>query len=220
MFRCFALRQKPLSRSLLASVVSVCVVWTGLGLVTEARADLIVTAQSTSAYTGTSHNPFEFTLENSGTDDVVISAFTIGFSISNPSLPLTDLTYDTSLANYIFQGNSMFGPSLVVPPLSSPVMFADVFAIPGGSITLLAGQTVGLGTLWFDAPKQRQVIQFVLDPSLISFADDVNLYPDSQIQLVNGTLTIVPEPSTLSLLMMAAAMVGVGRSRYRPTARN
>jgi hypothetical protein len=79
---------------------------------------------------------------------------------------------------------------------------------------------VGLGTLWFDAPKQRQVIQFVLDPSLISFADDVNLYPDSQIQLVNGTLTIVPEPSTLSLLMMAAAMVGVGRSRYRPTARN
>jgi PEP-CTERM motif len=99
-------------------------------------------------------------------------------------------------------------------------MFADVYDIPGGSITLLAGQTVGLGTLWFDAPSERQVIQIVLDPLMISFAHDVNLYPDSQIQLVDGTLAIVPEPGTLSLLLMATALVGVGQSRHRRPARN
>jgi hypothetical protein len=223
MFRCFAvghLVPKPVLPGPLACLVSACLAWACLGLGTAAQADLIVTAESTSAYTGTLHNAFEFTLENSGPDDVIISAFTMGFSISNPSLALTDLTYDTLLATYIFQGNSMFGPSLFLPPLTTPVMFADVYDIPGGSITLLAGQTVGLGTLWFDAPSERQVIQIVLDPSMISFAHDVNLYPDSQIQLVDGTLSIVPEPGTLSLLLMATALVGVGQSRHRRPARN
>jgi hypothetical protein len=55
---------------------------------------------------------------------------------------------------------------------------------------------------------------------MISFAADVNLFPDSQIQLVDGTLAIVPEPGTLSLLLMATALVGVGQSRHRRPARN
>lgn len=216
MFRCFAVgdwvRKSP-GRGPVACLVWVCVTWGCLGLGSAARAGLIVTAESTSAYVGTTNNTFEFTLKNSGPANVTLSAFTIGFSISNPSLTLTDLTYDTTLASYIFQGNSLFGPSLVTPPLSLPVIFADAFDTPGGSVTLMPGQTVGLGVLWFDAPLDRQVIQILLDSTMISFANDVDLYPDSQIQLVNGTLSIVPEPGTLSLLLAAAALVGCVKSR-------
>lgn len=218
MLRWFAvgnLVRKSVMRGPVVGLVLSSVVWACLGLGTTAKADLVVTAESTSAYTGTIDNPFEFTLKNSGPDDVIISAFTIGFSISNPALSLTDLTYDTSLASYIFQGNSMFGPSLFTPHLDTPVMFADLYAIPGGSITLLAGKTVGLGVLWFDAPTDQQIIQINFDSTLISFANDVDLYPDSQIQLVNGTLSIVPEPGTLSLLLAAAALVGCVKSRRR-----
>lgn len=216
MFRCFTVGNpfwKSAVRGPVVGLLLSSVVWACLGLGTTAKADLIVTAETTSAYSGTTHNPFEFTLRNSGPDDVLISAFTIGFSISNPALSLTDLTYDTSLASYIFQGNSMFGPSLFTPPLATPVMFSDLYDIPGGSITLLAGKTVGLGVLWFDAPIDRQIIQINFDSMMISFANDADPYPESQIQLVNGTLSIVPEPGTLSLLMAAAALVGCVKLR-------
>jgi hypothetical protein len=183
-----------------------CVGGICLNSATPARADLLVRVESTSAWTGSVFNPLEFTLTNSGPDAVNIGAFAVGFALSNSGLNLIDVTYDTTLANFIFQGSSLLGPSLVDPsfmPLSSPVIFADVYDIPGSSITLLAGETVGLGVLWFDAPGPQQIIAVILDPSLVSFADDINLFPDSQIQLMDGTLTILPEPGTLPLMLVA-----------------
>lgn len=185
-----------------------CVGGICLNSATPARADLLVRVESTTVWTGSVFNPVEFTLTNSGPDAVNIGAFAVGFALSNPSLNLIDVTYDTTLANYIFQGSSLLGPSLVDPlfmPPSSPVVFADAYAVPGSSISLLAGETVGLGVLWFDAPPSRQIIDVILDPLMVSFADDVDLFPDARIQLIHGTLSIVPEPGTLSLMLVAAA---------------
>lgn len=199
-------------------ILVLCLAGFCLGPVSPVRADLIVTVQSASAWTSSVSNPLEFTLTNSGPDDVTISAFSVGFSVSNPSLSMIDVTYDTTLANYIFQGASLLGPSLVDPsflPPSSPVIFADAYGIPGSSITLLAGETVGLGVLWFDAPGSIQIIDVILDPSLVGFAEDVNLFPDSRIQLINGTLNIVPEPGTLSLILVATATLSCGCRKRR-----
>jgi hypothetical protein len=208
-------QQHPIRRGL-TTAVAMGLAWCCWAGPAPARADLIVKVESTRAWTKSIQNPLEFTLTNSGPEDVAVGAFTVGFSVSNPDLSLIDVTSDTTGATYIFQGNSAFGPSLVDPslfPLSTPVLFADACSIAGGSITLLAGHTVGLGVLWFDAPDDRQLIQIELDPLMISFADDINLFPEARIQMMNGTLEIIPEPGTISLLLAGMVMVWSWNSR-------
>src|SRR5262249_3004242 len=115
----------------------------------NSRADLIVSVGSTSVDAGTTGNPLDVELTNTGPAAVTIGGFSFGVSIANPDISFTDANTSTVL-QYIFAGNSLFGPDLTGPTSGQSLNTSDVFAGANNGTTLGAGTTVGIGHLLFD----------------------------------------------------------------------
>jgi hypothetical protein len=192
----------------------------GLTLTASARADLIIVAESAVANAPSSNNNLEVILQNTGPGSVTIGAFSFGVSVTGTGINFTQADINTTTAPYIFNGNSLFGPSISTS--TGPSLTAsDADADPAGA-TLAAGSTVGLGRLFFDvspsaAPGPHAVTIAPFPTTSLSdpFANDVPVtsFVDGQI-LVVSTL-VVPEPAALWSAAVALVAGGCAWSRSR-----
>lgn len=182
----------------------------------NAKASLILEVQSVSASAGSSGNAFDVDLANLGPSSVTVGGFAFGTSTAASAISFTDANTSTALS-YIFALNSLFGPDLTGPTSGQSLTVSDIFAIQLSGVTLLSGDSVGLGHVLFS-----------VTPNAAAGTYDVNLSPfpltslsdalgnDLTIDaLSNGQITItgqvIPEPSFL--LPLLAGLIVLFRTR-------
>jgi hypothetical protein len=188
----------------------------GLTVSANAHAGLILMARSVNAGLGTANNRLEFTVRNTGSEAVSVNGFALGFEVDRPELIVEDVTNNNRLARYIFRDHSLFGPSLIDPsvPPGQFVVASDLYDIQGSSVSLAPGQTRGLGVLLFTAPNELLVANVLLDPAITSLSLDSDLIPSNQVTLVNGQITVTPEPGGMLLAACGGlALAGIARRR-------
>lgn len=177
-----------------------------------------ISLQSVTAAPGSS-GAFDVSFTNDGSSAITVGAFTFGLSIPNTAINITDVT--TAVNNYIFAGDSLFGPDLSGPLTGQTALASDVFDIPLSGTTVAPGATVGLGEVFFTVDSTSATGPFitglVADPAVTSLSDPsgnaitIDALTDGAIN-VSVPTSGVPEPSTL-LLLLAAAPVLYRRKR-------
>jgi hypothetical protein len=187
-----------------------------------ARADLLeISIESPiNVNAGTAANGFDILLTNVSGPAVSITAFTFEISVASTDVLLTEANTATLLSPYIFGGNSLFGPNITVTNTGQDLRASDLYTVFDSDITLGAGATVGLGHILFDvsagAASQIVPVTFAVYPAT-SLADHLsNNVPINA--LVNGQIHItgvVPEPSSLVLLLTAGSLIWVGQRLRR-----
>jgi hypothetical protein len=190
-----------------------------------ARANMIISLESPiNANAGTSGNGFDVLLTNSGLSAVWIAGFTFELSVSSTDIVLTNANTATLLHPYIFSGGtSTFGPIITVANTGQDLSASDVYSVFGSGATLDTGATLGLGHILFDvsatAASQTVPVMFAGSPatSLSDPSNDVPIDALSNGQInINGVNGVVPEPSSLVLLLTAGSLIWVGfRIRQR-----
>jgi hypothetical protein len=185
-----------------------------LFLTGAARASLIVTAESVTASAGSSGDSFDLTLTNTGPSAVRIGDFSFGLSTSSTHVTFTAATTSTTTAFYIFDGLSLFGPTISTTPPGQSLQASDVFSVPGSGTTIGAGVTLGLGHVLFnvDSSAPSGPIPVTLSPFPQTSLSDQNEGNVPLDVLVSGTITVpgrstVPEPSTLLLGALGGALL-------------
>ena len=115
---------------------------------------------------------------------------------------------------FLFAGNSLFGP--VINTSSGQTLAAsDIFLVPGAGATVLAGDTFGLGHLFFDVGAGSGTFAVLLSPfPASSLSDQVGndlpfISANGQIDVSGGTA--VPEPNTVLLLATGVAALAARR---------
>jgi hypothetical protein len=193
-----------------------------------AKADFIISVLSVSASAGSTGNALEVSLTNTGSSAATVAGFSFGVSVAGGSgISFTDVTTATAPDAYIFTGHSLFGPDIVVNNSGTDITAADVFDTPFGGATLGAGDTLGLGEVFFDVdPATTGVIPVTLDAfPVTSLADEngANLsFTPAGGSITVTTTSIAPEPGTCFLFSQAlvgvALWVWVRRNRNVPWA--
>ena len=179
-----------------------------IGLVSDARADLIVTAQSVSANAGSTGNTLEVYLMNTGPSAVDVAGFSFEVSTASSDINFTSASVTTTPDAYIFAGNSLFGPVISVNS-GQTLDASDINA--AGSTTVGAGSTWGLGEVSFDVAPGTAAGPYsvVFGPFPATGLSDLNANNLSIGSLINGQITVngttsVPEPSGFLLLITGA----------------
>ena len=185
----------------------------------SARADLVVSVGSTSVDAGTTDNPLDVELTNTGPAAITIGGFTFGVSVGNSNISFTDANTSTVLT-YIFEGNSLFGPDLTGPTSGQSLDTSDVFAGANNGTTLGAGTTLGIGHLLFDVSALAGTGAFAVSLSApFTSVSDINANTIPIDSLSAGKITIegpseIPEPGTMGILLAGvAAIAGARRLR-------
>jgi hypothetical protein len=182
-----------------------------------ARADLVFNIESVSASAGSTGNTLDVTVTNTGPSAVTVGGFSFEISTPTSNINFTDATTATTLAPYIFGGNSAFGPSIAIST-GQALDASDSFFPFGSGSTLGAGATVGLGHVVFNVasgtPGGPITVSFT-GGGFTSLSDpDGNDIPITT--LGTGTITVksgtVPEPST-SVLLGFAMLLSLGAHR-------
>jgi hypothetical protein len=172
-----------------------------LGAVIPARAGMIVSVQSVSANAGTSGNTLGVDVQNTGAP-VEIASFSFEVVVaSGRGVSFTGADINTSIATYIFAGNSAQGPNIATA--TGTILDASDNAASGFT-TLGTGSTLGLGRLFFNVASSAPVgpVTVSLTPFAFTSLTDPNLTNIPIGTLNSGTITIgpsglVPEPSAL-----------------------
>jgi hypothetical protein len=185
--------------------------------VQPARASLIVSAQSVSAVVGTSGNTFDITLTNTGPTDVTIGGFSFGISTASPNIDFTGASTTTTTAPYIFAGDSFveLPPGFPLNTSSGQSLAATDLSASGNGTVVGAGDTLGLGEVFFDVAAGTtvgQIIVVTLDASQTSLSDPAGT-PITVDTLANGSIAPTPEPSTL--VLFSASLVALAGGGWR-----
>ncbi len=193
---------RPFLSALVLAVLAACT--------PPCRADLIVEVPNVLASPGTTGS-FDVLLTNTGPSSFDAAAFNLELSLAGPpGIHFTDATINTATP-YIFQVSS--GPPLSFSTFPNTDFIASdaEFASPFFD-TITSGQTVGLAHVLFsvdaDAPPGSGTIDVVTSDTLITDANLDGIIPKA----VDGTFTVVPEPSTLALLGLG--LIALARWRW------
>jgi hypothetical protein len=205
---CTILRWRSAGQSLLAAA------FLFLFAATAARADMIVSVQSVSAFSGSSGNTLDVTLTNSGPGDVTIGGFSFIITAGDAGIDFTMATTGTTLAPYIFAGHSLFGPEIDTSH-GQTLAASDAYDVAQMGATVGAGATVGLGHVFFDVASSEPAgpVSVTFDTEGTSLSDPnggnipIDRFNDGTITVINGQGPPVPEPSTFVLGAIGAVLL-------------
>jgi hypothetical protein len=163
---------------------------------------LIVSVESVTATAGSTAAALDITLMNTGTSAVTVGGFSFEVSVATTHVTFTEANISTTVAPYIFQGASLFGP-VISTSTGSSLTASDTFLTISSGATVGADSEVGLGHLLFNV--SANALSGPVTVSLAPFpatsltdASGGNIMIDS---LNNGTITVqssvIPEPATL-----------------------
>jgi hypothetical protein len=186
-----------------------------------------------SASPGDTGDSFDVFFTNNGPDTLSVAAFSFEVSVADTDITLTGADYSTVVSPYIFAGNSFF------QDLPSPLNFVNIdgyspqildaadLTNDGTGVSIGAGQSADLGTVFFDVADPAQAGPFtvsftgevsdVANANNLSTPDAVGISVDS---FSSATINVasVPEPSSIlpALLVIAIPIIGpFARKRAR-----
>ncbi len=150
----------------------------------------------------------DVSLINTGPADVSnIGSFSFEIVASSSNISFTKATFDTKNSPYIFSGSSLFGPTITENPSDLPgttLSAGDITLNPSG-VTVAANSTVGLGRAFFDvsplAPYGPITVSFITTGTSLSDTTFPTPNPITIDKFQSGTITVVPEPATLSMIL-------------------
>jgi hypothetical protein len=181
--------------------------------VVPARANIILAVQSVQAGVGTTGNPLEVTLENTGAA-VTVAAFNFTITTADTDITFTGADFSTT-DPYIFVGDSfdvINGFPLNTLSPGQTMDGNDLRKTIGAGTTIGSGATLGLGRVLFvvspTAAPGPAAVTLLTDSAHASLTDpNGNNIPIDTFS--NGQILVgaVPEPATAFLL--AAALAGV-----------
>ena len=182
-----------------------------------AQGSILFTIQPAVAFVGSVGDSLDLTLTNTGPTSVNIGGFSFGFSVPDPHIVFTGVTTAT-LAQYIFLGDSLFGPNIGTTSGAQTVVASDLCITCTGANIVGAGVTVGLGHIFFNVlPGATGVIPetFIAADNSLSTPAGANiaitLATASTITIVPSG--VVPEPSTWAMLVTGLATAVIARKR-------
>ena len=170
-----------------------------------------------SATAGSTGNSFEVDVSNTGATAADINSFAFQVSINNTDVTLTGTTDGTTNFAYIF-GDSLFGPN--INTLSRGQSMDGQDTTGGNDFSLGAGDTIGLGEIFYDVANGAGTGPFTLSfsPSTAnSFSDgggqslDTDSSATGSITITAAAVSSTPEPSSLSLMALAVIAVTLTR---------
>jgi len=191
----------------------------------SAWADLVLTAQPVTAAAGDVNDTFDVYLTNTGGSAVDVTSFSFEINTSSSDIAFQQSTTGTTTFSYIFAGNSLFGPVNSTDGPGQTLDVSDAAATPNSFTEVDAGDSFGLGHIFFDvapgASPQVAPVDFNTDPAITNVSDE-NGNPIT-LDFTDGSITVtsastVPEPSPTMLLAAAALGLAWVNRRSRRTA--
>jgi hypothetical protein len=191
-----------------------------------AQAGVILSVSPVTITAGTVGAFFDVSIQNTGSGEQNIAAFSLGLSVADPHITFTGGNTSTTLT-YLFNGDSLdviggLAYTTVPPPNGQTLEASDLSNSSSGN-TMAAGTTWGLGRIFFDvaANTGAGAIAVTLIPDCLDANSCTSLsdsaFNDVPFGVVNGNITVtagsesgVPEPSTLLLVLLALAAIGAG----------
>ena len=168
---------------------------------------------ATSTVNAGSNTFLDVLLTNHGTGDINLGGFSFSLTTANTGLNFQSVSTNTTLADYIFGADSLFGPNITIAFGGQTVSASDLAAT--SPIALAVGQTLSLGEVRFAiAASAAGFAAINFDGfSATSLSDPLgnNVSYDT---LNGGTVQIastaaVPEPSSVMLLGLGL-IAGIG----------
>jgi len=191
-----------------------------MGMVALGHASVIMNLQPVSDAAGSTGDTFDVTLTNTGPGAITIGGFSFGLSVGTSNLSFTGVSTATTIALYVFDAQSLFGPDISVQPPDLPgqaLEAEDISVVPLSGSTIGSGVTEGLGHVTFNlsaaTPPGGIQLSFV-------GADDSLSDPDGEpidFSTGSGTVTVtgaasIPEPATFGFVgvVLAGLLVCTG----------
>jgi hypothetical protein len=198
-----------------------------LGLLISApvEASLIITVGNVFSSSPSLGNTLEVDLTNTGPAAVSLAGFSFEIDVTDSHITFTSATIAT-VAAYVFAGNSLFGPIISTSPPGQILDVSDLWSGAGGA-TIAAGDTVGLGHVFFNvsAGDLSGLVTVALSPFPATSLSDPAGGNISVDTLTSGSITVtpLPEPSALVLVLLglfalAWAIVATETARGLPRA--
>jgi hypothetical protein len=158
---------------------------------------------------------FNVYLTNLGAAPVDVEAFSFEINTTSPDITFEQATTGTTIAPYVFAGNSLLGPVISFSSPGQTLDAADVAAAPNSFTVVNPGASFGLGLISFNvapgAANQVAPVTFNTSSAFTSVSDQFgNL---QALDFASGNIT-VPEPATgLLLLVPLAGLIFAKRLR-------
>jgi hypothetical protein len=186
-----------------------------------ARATTIFSIQPTTfAAPGSTGNAFDVVLTNSGPGSIEVGGFSFEVSVTNPAISLTGADFTPIVAPYIFAGNS-FDEDLPIALNSTSgatLDASDTYETALSGVTLISGESLSLGEVLYNVAANASAGSFAVSFTGTPSVADANNLADNNGNAIDvgtftsGTINIVPEPSSLLLLLAGtAALAGLRR---------
>lgn len=188
----------------------------GISTTASAAIALSMTPSSQNVSPGGTGYELAFAIDTTSMGVIELSGFNVTVTVPDSS-GITFTGGDSSVANYVFAGDSA-GLQFLDPGIVG-TNGADISDFPGLALsTNLPGGVYGLGRIFFDVAPGAPLgtTNITLDVAT-SFTDD--LLTNISFTPVGGTtigsVSAVPEPSSLTLLMAGGVTVGIIRRKRK-----
>jgi hypothetical protein len=185
-----------------------------LCVTTPLHAAAIFSIQSVSANAGDTGIALDVLMTNTGPGAITVGAFTFEIA-SSAEIEFQTATVGTVTQPYIFDGFSLFGPTIGTSVPGQVLDASDVYSTPGGGSTIGSGFTVGIARVFFDVdPVASGTISIEFNTANSSLSDELGgVITIDQFSSGNIDVVAVPEPATLTVVFAGLLMLRYFRSK-------
>ena len=203
-------------RSYAFAVAAATCLWVLLAAPAQGALIMSINPSNSPVTVGSTGNFFDVVLTNTTAVIPGIAGFSLSLTAGSASLIFTNAT--TASPSYIFTGDSFdndFNGNVIRTSPNGQTLLASDFTSSGNNVTLAGNSAVRLGRVFFSILDSASIgpISISIDKTAATSLSDASGALVALGTSANGTVTVVPEPATAGLLLLALSVLGLLRKR-------